>query len=679
MKKFFLFVFVFTASFSVFSQTQINLTFLGRDLQSLNELPLDSISIKNITENCDTTLLNVTSNDSVSLIIPDVNWPVGINESIAGGHGTLSIKQNYPNPFNGSTTLNMYIGNSSPMNLALFDGSGRLLASYQNKFDKGFHSFVISSACSGVMVLSVSDGKTSKSVRIISSRQGQGSNNIKYVGQLPNGERRILKNSANSGFSFYLGNEMSFTAHANGYVDRMIVDLPSADSTYIFYMIPSDFPTVETFSVSQVTSNTAMGGGNVISDGGETVTTRGICWNTTGWPTTDENITTDGTGTGYFNSSLSGLIPNTPYYVRAYATNNSGTAYGDEVTFTTSSPLLATEAAINDTLLICYSKCYSYIQQLYLFDAVYSNNIPAPDVSWSEIYDHTQTQSSDNEKIFALWANAYDIIYKTNLVILSSEVVITDPLTKNTIIAQAKAIRAYLNYNLMNWFGEIPLEAGISESLIPRNTIEQVLIQVYQDAADAAHYLPMTWSAPDKFRIPKSFALALSARASLYSKNYNQALSSTQQIINSGMYALAIDPANFTESNREIFCGFNKSNNTEFNNFFDKGSYVPAIRYTESYLISAEALFNSGNTANALNYVNALNGRRGNPVLTSLTNDELFQQWNTELMKEGSMFITLKRFDKALSVVQNLPHLLLLPVPLPFIISNVNLTQNPGY
>ena len=677
MKKFYLFLFVFVASFSVFSQTQINLTFLGKDSQSQNALPLDSISIQNLTEDCDTTLLNVTINDSVSLIIPEVTWPLGINEIIAGGSGTLSMKQNYPNPFLGSTNVSIYRKFNGPINLVLFDGSGRKLAAYRNEFQKGFHSFLISSASYGVLVLSVSDDKYTNSIKIISTRQGQAINNIQYLGLTPVVKKRILKNSANSGFSFYLGNEMKFTAHADGYIDQTIIDTPSADSTYIFSMTPLNLPAVETYSVTQVTQNTAMGGGDVISDGGETVTARGICWNTTGSPTTDDSITIDGTGTGYYNSILSGLTANTPYFVRAYATNNSGTAYGDEVTFTASMPLLDTEAAINDTLLMCYSKCYSYIEQLYLFDALYSNNILAPDGSWTQIYDHTQ--SSDNEKILMLWANAYDIIYKTNLVILSSEAVISDPPTKNIIIAQAKAIRAYLNYNLLNWFGEIPLEAGTSESVIPRNTIEEVLIQINQDATDASLSLPMTWSASDKFRIPKSFAFALLSRASLYSKNYNEALSSTQQIINSGVYALGADPANFSEGNTEIFWGFNKSNNTEFNNFFDKGSYVPVIRYTESYLISAEALFKTGNTANALNYINALNARRGNPILTSLTNDELFLQWNTELMKEGSEFITLKRFDKALSVVQNYPHKLLLPVPLHFIISNVNLTQNPGY
>ena len=94
-------------------------------------------------------------------------------------------------------------------------------------------------------------------------------------------------------------------------------------------------PAVTTSAVSNIGANSATSGGNVTSDGGATVTARGICWNTTGTPTLSDSHTTDGTGTGTFTSTLAGLQPNTTYYVRAYATNSMGTAYGNEVTFTT--------------------------------------------------------------------------------------------------------------------------------------------------------------------------------------------------------------------------------------------------------------------------------------------------------------------------------------------------------
>ncbi len=71
------------------------------------------------------------------------------------------------------------------------------------------------------------------------------------------------------------------------------------------------------------------------------MTARGVCWSTHATPTTADSKTTNGTGTGTFTSNISGLTGNTKYYVRAYATNDKGTGYGQEVSFN-SSPVLPT-------------------------------------------------------------------------------------------------------------------------------------------------------------------------------------------------------------------------------------------------------------------------------------------------------------------------------------------------
>ena len=94
-------------------------------------------------------------------------------------------------------------------------------------------------------------------------------------------------------------------------------------------------PTVTTTAVSSITSNSASSGGNVTSNGGASVTARGVCWSTSANPTTSDSHTSDGTGTGSFTSSITGLSPNTTYHVRAYATNSEGTGYGSDQTFTT--------------------------------------------------------------------------------------------------------------------------------------------------------------------------------------------------------------------------------------------------------------------------------------------------------------------------------------------------------
>ena len=94
-------------------------------------------------------------------------------------------------------------------------------------------------------------------------------------------------------------------------------------------------PTVTTDAITAITQTSATGGGNVTSGGGITVKARGVCWSTNPAPTTASGKTSDSTGTGTYTSTLTGLLPNTTYYVRAYATNNLGTAYGNEQVFTT--------------------------------------------------------------------------------------------------------------------------------------------------------------------------------------------------------------------------------------------------------------------------------------------------------------------------------------------------------
>lgn len=92
--------------------------------------------------------------------------------------------------------------------------------------------------------------------------------------------------------------------------------------------------TLTTSPVSDLTLVSAKSGGNITDDGNADITARGVCWSTLQTPTIADNITSDGTGAGAFESELTGLTEGTTYYVRAYATNSEGTAYGNEESFT---------------------------------------------------------------------------------------------------------------------------------------------------------------------------------------------------------------------------------------------------------------------------------------------------------------------------------------------------------
>ena len=95
-------------------------------------------------------------------------------------------------------------------------------------------------------------------------------------------------------------------------------------------------PTVTTQAVGDIGSSTATGNGTVTADGGGDITERGVCWNTTGTPTTADSHAVAGTnGTGAFTAAMTGLTPEQHYFVRAYATNIAGTSYGGSVEFDT--------------------------------------------------------------------------------------------------------------------------------------------------------------------------------------------------------------------------------------------------------------------------------------------------------------------------------------------------------
>jgi uncharacterized protein (TIGR02145 family) len=99
---------------------------------------------------------------------------------------------------------------------------------------------------------------------------------------------------------------------------------------------PGNLATITTLNISSITGSTAVSGGNISNNGGSLVTQRGVCWSTSPNPTTANNITNDGSGSGSYTSNLTGLTANTTYYVRAYAINSAGTAYGNELSFNTS-------------------------------------------------------------------------------------------------------------------------------------------------------------------------------------------------------------------------------------------------------------------------------------------------------------------------------------------------------
>ena len=112
---------------------------------------------------------------------------------------------------------------------------------------------------------------------------------------------------------------------------------------------PKD-PVVKTHSVTEITATAALGGGEVVEDGGADVIARGICWSTVENPTIADGHSNAGAGLGSFTSTMTELLSNTTYYVRAYATNSEGTSYGGQVSFMTLEEIIEL-ATVNTSLV----------------------------------------------------------------------------------------------------------------------------------------------------------------------------------------------------------------------------------------------------------------------------------------------------------------------------------------
>jgi len=159
---------------------------------------------------------------------------------------------------------------------------------------------------------------------------------------------------------------------------------------------------VATSAVSEVLYNTATSGGIVSDDGGGQVYVRGVCWNTGAGPTINDSRTADGSGTGQFSSQITGLKQGTLYHVRAYATNSTGTVYGDELTFTTK------VSSVNFNSNLTYGSLADVEGKIYRTIVIGSQTWMAENLKTTRLNDGS---SIPNVKTDADWANVMDPAY----------------------------------------------------------------------------------------------------------------------------------------------------------------------------------------------------------------------------------------------------------------------------
>jgi len=399
-------------------------------------------------------------------------------------------------------------------------------------------------------------------------------------------------------------------------------------------------------------------------------------------------IYTDGNNTWYGTSGYVTIAMNDGLYEGSYEASlkaedeteieiSSGNFDGIEAEEEAGTGLLETEAEVLSSLDSCQALFKYYIEYLYIFDALYSNDTLAPAASWSSVYAHNLDGS--DAQISALWDKAWTIIGMANLIIESSETAISDISTREQALAQAEVLRAYNYYALLKWFGGVPIISQREQVNVERSSSEDLALFIQADLEHALNYLPVSSSSSALGWFPSASARELLVHIYLNEGDYISALASGQEIIYSNQYALDAGTSNFASDNPEIFNGFTTSGDSDFSKVFKKGDFVPVFRLTETYLACAEAMIMTGQSMEAVNYLNQVRMRRNEDPLMTADSDAVYAQYRTELKAEGSIFTVMKRFDKAAAELQLDSYKLILPIPASALQANALLEQNPGY
>ncbi|MCR4847670.1 MAG: hypothetical protein K5920_02315 [Bacteroidales bacterium] len=242
-----------------------------------------------------------------------------------------------PNPCYGQTILLFNIEHGDAVNVRLFSSSGAVLLEYCDYLETGFYQIKINIEKPQMAFCVINTSRKQYVKKILSIGSGNGNNIIiNRTNEVPT-DRNV------EGGVFVVGDLMSYKAisieNGNSFESNTITNQQYHSETISLLF---STPIVTTSNVVDITTNSAVSGGLVTSDGGSFVTARGVCWSTSPHPTISNSHTTDGNGTGSFTSNILGLIEGTVYYVRAYATNGKGTAYGEQKSFTTPTQTLPT-------------------------------------------------------------------------------------------------------------------------------------------------------------------------------------------------------------------------------------------------------------------------------------------------------------------------------------------------
>ena len=308
-------------SFLMSAQETVTLKFTSNYRNGSN-MPFDYVIVKDITHN----LIELLSAPDTIIVLTAYD---GIDElDIKGG----LLSEAFPNPFSGITNLMYSLDKPQQTKAQLFSFNGHLISEFEGSLDAGTYMFTIEMDRPQMAFFIVTSGNNKCYKKVLNI--GAGNNNKIEVNKIVgNNQSRDVRVG-----DFVIGDLMEYEAvvYDNGNdISRVITQNQYGDEI-ISFTFDLNVPTVTTYAVGNISQTTGMSGGIVTSNGGSIVTERGICWSTNHNPTINDNHANNGSGNGDYIITMTNLVPGTTYYVRAYAINSVGIAYGNEVSFTTS-------------------------------------------------------------------------------------------------------------------------------------------------------------------------------------------------------------------------------------------------------------------------------------------------------------------------------------------------------
>ena len=444
-----------------FSQT-ITLNFTGAT-NHREYVQLDSVRVENINRSWEETLLYP---DTILMLIDET----GIDEIANNASSCIS----YPNPFNGTSRIELTLPQEEQLSLRVYNLVGQLVMEKHLQVEAGKSHFEIGLTHPQVYFL-VAQTTHGQMVQKLINTGSSGGNDITYKGTFsetaPVKTQKLLSSK-----QFHIGDVLKITGFTTHYgmavpSDEILQSQSESEKITLFFTLQNyTLPTLTTIVASQITDTSAVSGGIITDDGGIMITTCGVCWDTIPNPTISGSHTIDSSGMGSFSSHLTGLTTGTTYYVRAYASNAVGTAYGNSITFATCTiPAVTTIeiSNITDTSAVSGGLITDDGGAMIIACGVCWDTIPNPTISNNHTTDGLDTGSFTSHLTGLTIGTTYYVrAYATNSVGVSygNQIVFTLALSKSFSVSVGTYV--YFSPGNLQWSatngGETPTTHTVS-------------------------------------------------------------------------------------------------------------------------------------------------------------------------------------------------------------------------